>query len=218
MQVTLILTRTPLKEFRHGPRSGRWGELIAFKGPKVSSARLLPKIALPGGAGLLATVGSAVQQAGALLGPVMQGKTHLVPVNHGVLELTIGDGPVFAAKRYTSMERFKADSGNGYYVQLRPRATPYRLTYEKANAAVVKLRARHDGRCFRVRGGQTRPEKGILIHEAPHVGWVIGCIAPRPLNDFTIEHRNADGNPSHHAMEDLFSFVGASAELFVLDW
>jgi hypothetical protein len=50
------------------------------------------------------------------------------------------------------------------------------------------------------------------------VGWVIGCIAPRPLNDFTIEHRNAPGNPSHQAMDDLFSFVGARGDLFVLDW
>ena len=218
MQVTLILTRTPLKEFSYGHRSGRWGELIAFKGPKVNSAKLLPKHSVNCGAGPLTTVASVAQNIGNFLAAAMQSKTHLVPVNNGVLELSIADGPVFGTKRYTSMERFKADSGSGYYVQLRPRPTPYKLTYEKHNSAVMKLRSGHDGRCFRVHGGETRPERGILIHEAPHVGWVVGCIAPRPLNDFTIEHKNATGNPSYQAMEDLFSFAGSGADLFVLDW
>lgn len=218
MQVTLILTRTPLKEFSFGHRSGRWGEMIAFKGPKVNSAKLLPKHPVSGGAGLFTTVASVAQNIGTFLATAAESKAHLVPTNHGILELSTAEGPVFGTKRYTSMERFKADNGNGYYVQLRPRPTPYKLTYEKNNSAVMKLRAGHDGRCFRVHGGQTRPEKGILIHEAPNVSWVIGCIAPRPLNDYTIEHRNATGNPSYQAMEDLFSFVGSRADLFVLDW
>lgn len=218
MQVTLILTRTPLNEFTHGRRSGRWGELVAFKGPKVNSAKLLPKTPFNGGINSLAAIGKAAENLGKTIGAVMQGKVHLVPVNNGIMELSITDGPVFGVKRFTSMERFKADNGNGYYVQLRPRETPYRITFEKANSAVMKLRRGHDGRCFRVHGGQTRPEKGILIHEAPDVGWVIGCIAPRPLNNFTIEHRNVAGNPSDKAMDELIGFVGARADLFVLDW
>ncbi|MCW5964132.1 MAG: hypothetical protein KIT83_08840 [Bryobacterales bacterium] len=218
MQVTLILTRTPLKEFSHGRRSGRWGELVAFKGPKVSSARLLPKTPFSGGANPLAAVGQVAVSIGRTMAAALQGKIHLVPVNHGILELSLADGPVFGVQRFTSMERFKADSGNGYYVQLRPRPTPYGLTFEKANSAVMKLRPGHDGRCFRVHGGQTKPEKGILIHEAPEVGWVIGCIAPRPLNNFTIAHKNTPGNPSHKAMDELIAFVGARADLFVLDW
>lgn len=217
MHVTLILTRTPLKEFTHGRRSGRWGELVAFKGPKVTAAKLLPKGPAVGGMGMVSMAASVVQNVGTML-TAMRNKSHLIPVNNGIVELSVADGPVFGSKRYTTMERYRADSGEGYYVQLRPRAAPYTITFEKRNSAVMKLRPRHDGRCFRVHGGQTRPEKGILIHEAPSVGWVIGCIGPRPLNDFTIDSPNANGNPSHRAMEDLFSFAGKGGDLFVLDW
>ena len=104
-------------------------------------------------------------------------------------------------------------------MQLHPKPDPYGITYEVGNTAVKKLRAGHDGRCFRVHGGKAGPEQGILIHEAPHVGWVTGCISPRPLNNFGVEFVNAAGNPSFLSMNELFQFVGAArADLFVLDW
>jgi len=117
------------------------------------------------------------------------------------------------------MERFKTDDGKSWYVQLHPQANPYSVTYEPANSVVKGLRAGHDGRCFRVHGGKTLAEKGILIHEAPHVGWVIGCISPRPLNNYKTEFANAVGNPSYQCMNELFRFVGhRPADFFVVDW
>lgn len=122
-------------------------------------------------------------------------------------------------KRFTTVERFKADSGKGFYVQLHPQPNPYFITFESGNSAVKKLRTGHDGRCFRVHGGKPGPEQGILIHEAPHVGWVIGCIGPRPLHDFSTDGQNVPGNPSAKAMEELFRLVGRErSPFFVLDW
>lgn len=93
----------------------------------------------------------------------------------------MSEGTVEEVKRFTTIERFRATSTRGFYVQLHPKPAPYGITYEAGNSAVKKLRTAHDGRCFRVHGGKPGAEQGILIHEAPHVGWVIGCISPRPL-------------------------------------
>lgn len=193
MNTTLVLTRSPLKTFNHGVQSGRWGELLALKGPKVTAARLSPRDTPTGPAG--------------------------IPIGNGTLALTISEGEIGEVKRFTSMERFHADSGKGYYVQLHPQAKPYTITFEPGNSAVKQLRHGHDGRCFRVNGGRAGPEQGILIHEAPHVGWLIGCISPRPLNNFGIDFANDDGNPSFNAMNELIQFVGGQpADFFVLDW
>ena len=102
MPMTLILTRNPLKAFLYGGvKSGRFGELIAIKGPTVRSVQLLPRA--------LAT--SAFEQP----------QLSTVPVAHGVLQLTTMGEPIEEVKRYTSMERHKADNGQGYYVQLHPK-------------------------------------------------------------------------------------------------
>ena len=207
MPVTLILTRNPLKTFVHRTwddrvnrmvdQSGRWGELIAVKGPKVTSVRLSSKP-------------DSTNKNG----------SKAIPIGNGTVQLsTTGEGEFSEVKRFTSIERFKADSGAGYYVQLHPKPDPYWITHEVGNSAVKHLRPGHDGQCLRVHGGKRGPEQGILIHEAPHVGWVIGCISPRPLNNFTIAFHNNSGNPSAQAMKELFGFVGADrADFFVMDW
>jgi len=193
MAVTLVLTRNPLNAFMHGRQSGRWGQLIAVEGPKITSVRLLN-----GG-----TAGAGT-----------------IDIATGTLKFSTDGAPITDVKKYTSMERFRSDSGKGVgYVQLHPKPDPYRITYEIGNSAVKELRRGHDGRCFRVHGGLPGPEQGILIHEAPHVGWLIGCISPRPLDNFETEFDNAPRNPSYNAMDELFRFVGpGAADLFVLDW
>ena len=200
MAVTLVLTRKPLKSFQHGHQSGRWGELIAIKGPRITSVQLSP----PGD-----SKSAGEETSGAT-----------IPVEHGILKLSTTGEAISEVKRFTSMERFHSNDGKGYYVQLHPKPAPYWITFESGNSAVKELRpGHHDGRCFRVHGGKPGPEQGILIHEAPHVGWLIGCISPRPLNNFAIEFPNAPGNPSYQSMNDLFRFVGVSrADFFVLDW
>jgi len=198
MGVTLILTRNPLRTFKHGRLSGRWGQLIAVKGPKIKAVGLSPGVGLSSGNG--------VSGGGS------------IAIDTGVLELDMEGGAVTDVKKYTSMERFRTNDGKSYYVQLHPKLAPYWITYETGNSAVRELRRGHDGRCFRVHGGKG-PERGILIHEAPHVGWLIGCISPRPLHNYRVEFPNDPTNPSYVSMNELFHFVGhKQADLFVLDW
>jgi hypothetical protein len=201
MAVTLVLTRFPTKAFKHNSQSGRWGELIAIRGPKVAGVQMFPDMGGCAG-GDTGSGGCSVSFGG--------GRINLITDGTEIQEW----------KRYTSMERFKVDGGGkGYYVQLHPKPNPYGITFENGNSAVKHLRKGHDGRCFRVHGGSPGAEQGILIHEAPHVGWVIGCISPRPLNNFATEFPNSTGNPSYRAMDELFQFVGRSwADLFVTDW
>jgi hypothetical protein len=195
MAVTLVLTRNPLVEFHYGRMSGRWGQLLAIKGPTVTAAVILATAAPP---------------------PRSPGHQS-VAIDGKTLHLSTDGEPIQEVRRYTTMERFRADSGNGYYVQLRPRTDPYAILFESGNPAVAKLRP--DGKCFRVYGGKTAQERGILIHEAPNVSWVIGCIAPRPLGDFTIAFPNPRSNPSSLTMNELFDFAGkAQANFFVEDW
>jgi hypothetical protein len=185
-----------LNEFHHGRQSGRFGELIAVKGPDVTAAKMTGGRAIPPG-------GVGANQVGA---------------EQGVVELSTSGEPIAEVKRFTTIERFKSNDGKGFYVQLHPQPRPYPVTFEPHNSAVKELRKGHDGRCFRVHGGHSRAEQGILIHEAPHVGWVIGCISPRPLNDFRTEFPNEPGNPSYKSMDELFKFVGPKGNLYVLDW
>jgi hypothetical protein len=138
-------------------------------------------------------------------------------VEHGTIELSTDGAAITDVKRFTSMERFMTDNGKSFFVQLHPKPDPYTLTYEHSNSAVAHLRP--PGECFRVHGGKPGPEQGILIHEAPQIGWLIGCISPRPLGNFE-HHLTPDkgNNLSHMAMEELFDFVGHKAEFFVTDW
>ena len=199
MSVTLILTRNPLREFKHGRQSGRWGQLIAVKGPKIKAVRLSP-------------------DAGSISGNGISGNGS-ISIDTGVLDLDMEGSAITETKKYTSMERFRTNDSKSYYVQLHPKPEPYWITYEPGNSAVKKLRPGHDGRCFRVHGGNKGPEQGILIHEAPHVGWLIGCISPRPLHNYGVEFPNDPTNPSYVSMNELFHFVAHErANLFVLDW
>jgi len=90
---------------------------------------------------------------------------------------------------------------------------PYGITYETANAVVAKLKGT-EGKCFRTHGGLTAQERAILIHEAPHVGYLIGCIGPRKLND----RSRGSTDSAHSAMNELFKVSPRPSELFVLDW
>ena len=126
------------------------------------------------------------------------------------LQLTT-DGRSFAfSKEYTSMERYRTDFGSleGRYIMLHPRPNPYDLRYEPGNSVVKTLRPNHSGNCIRVLGGNPGPEQAILIHEAPNVTWLIGCISPRPKDDKR-EFDNADGNPSFRAMNEIMGELNA---------
>lgn len=132
-------------------------------------------------------------------------------------------GKVAVVKYYTTMERYRTKDGsvdkyNIGYVRMVGSDEPYGLKAEMNNKNVKALRQDHDGACLRVLGGKTAPQRGILIHEAPHVGWLTGCISPRPhLNRGVFE--NKPGNPSDVAFREILRMVqsnGGVGRLFVL--
>lgn len=207
--VTLIMSRIPLEEiskFNYRNQkwmSGRWGTMVVVRGAKVLTA------------------GFSSSSDASAAGIQLAGKS---------LNLETGDGsqPELIAA-FDTMERFRSDAAKqdqqsqGFYMQVRPRATPpYRLTMY-TSTLVKKLN--DTGNCLRVHGHGYRQQgtgnnAGILIHEAPHIGWLIGCISPREKNN-----RSQDDNkqPSRNAMNTIFEAmgnfgVGKEASLFVLDW
>jgi len=193
MATTLILTRLPNREFTHpdlgaGYR-GRFGTLIAIQGPKLSAVEAAPRSPAAGPSAISIPSGS-------------------------VLDIkTSAPGAIKEIARFTTIERLND------IVQLHPQKyignKAYGLEYEPSNPAVLKLKGT-EGRCFHVRGGSTGPEKGILIHEAPHVGWLEGCIGPRRLGDMSPDDRAADSAKA--AMNALFAMHPMPSELWVLDW
>jgi hypothetical protein len=183
MAITLVLTRKPNALFEFATKKG------------TLHGRFGTMIVLNGG---------KVTKAGISGNGAAAGSSG-IPVPTGVLDVT-SDGEVEELKRYTTIERMDG------YVQLHPQPDKaYGITFEPGNSAVAHLRK--DGKCFRVHGGRTPQERGILIHEAPHVGWLIGCIGPRALND-----RATYTESSKYAVNEMFEVVGARADLFVLDW
>ena len=192
MTTTLVLTRKPDAMFQSSlfhNQSGRFGTLIVLQGGKVTHAHLAP----PGGSG-----------------------ANKIAVPTGFLDVTTLDGShVTEVARFTTIERM------GGYIQLKPQShhghvykkEAYTLSYEPHNSVVKELPGTN-GECFRVVGGLTSQEQAILIHEAPHVGWLVGCIGPRKLND----RSTGATNTAHTAMRQLFAISPRPSQLFVLDW
>jgi hypothetical protein len=235
--VTLILTRTPVNEFVYTSRgnvevddmtdeqrarfyrsrtqpndrppnvihySGRWGSLLLLRGPRVYSVLSIPNTS-PDTSKAPATVG-----------------TQYVTLADQNLQLTTDGQEIGLSKEYTSMERYRTDYGElrGRWIMLHPRPNAYDLAYEPGNPVVQSLRPGYSGNCIRVRGGNPgSPEEGILIHEAPNVTWLRGCISPRPKDDLR-EFDNSDGNPSNLAinevMGELNTYGGGRGSLYVL--
>jgi hypothetical protein len=230
--VTLILTRTPVHEFVYSSRgnveadtmtdeararfyrsrtqplnrpaniihySGRWGSLLLLRGPRVYGV-----VSIADNAEAPATVGA-----------------QYVTLAGQKLQLTTDGQAIGLSTEYTSMERYRTDYGElrGRWIMLHPRPNAYDLSYEPGNPIVQTLRPGHSGNCIRVGGGNPGPEQGILIHEAPNVTWLTGCISPRPKDDLR-EFENADGNPSYRAeaeiMTELNTYGAGRGSLYVL--
>jgi hypothetical protein len=194
MITTLVLTRKPDALFQNPlfkTQYGRFGTLLVLQGGEITNVRING-------------------ESGSAAGPAA------IQVHSGVLQPTTSDGSgVQEVKRYTTIERMHG------YVQLKPqeyngkvyKQGSYGITYEPKNPVVAELKAT-GGRCFRVHGGITEKERGILIHEAPHVGFLVGCIGPRKYQDLNAGFTAT----SHSAMEELFGIRPQPSALFVLDW
>ncbi len=123
------------------------------------------------------------------------------------LFVTAAGDDVASTKEFTTVERYRTNLGHvdKYdvgYVRLVRRTTPYGIRIEEGNKVVKTLRKGHDGLCLRVTGAAKGPQEGILIHEAPHAGWVIGCISPRPLGNRGV-FDNVPKNPSQLSMLEI---------------
>ena len=191
MTTTLVLTRKPDAVFQSSlfkTQFGRFGTLLVLQGPPVT------KVEISEGNGDSDTIS--------------------VPTGNLAVSTTDGTG-VEEIGRYTTIERMHG------YIQLKPqhhngkvyKEEPYGLRYEPHNRVVAELKS-SGGRCFRVLGGLTEKERAILIHEAPHVGFLVGCIGPRMLNDCDTGFTSS----SHAAMNELFRVTPRPSALFVLDW
>jgi len=189
---TLVLTRKP-DTFFTSPlfqdQQGRWGTLLVLQGSAVTGV-------------------SIDEQAGS--------GTAGIAVPGGVLTITTADGSaVNEINRFATIERW------GGYVQLKPqhykakvyKQGAYGLRYEPTNSAVAELKVT-GGKCFRVLGGITDKEQAILIHEAPHVGYLKGCIGPRNLDDKSLRVSGT----AHFAMQYLFGIAPKPSQLFVTDF
>ncbi|MDQ6436942.1 hypothetical protein RB623_23065 [Mesorhizobium sp. LHD-90] len=138
-----------------------------------------------------------------------------------VFVATFGD--VLSTKLFTTVERYRTDDGRVDiwdigFVRLMRRDKPYGLRVERNNSAVKELRPGHDGICLRVLGGSSLQQQAILIHEAPNVGWVTGCIGPRPHGNREV-FENKTGNPSDLAVREIIREVdrrGGKGQFYVL--
>ncbi len=208
--------------------SGRWGTLAMIRGPKVHAARFTHLVVanLPMIGAFLVPLDQAPGVLGTLVNTaVVAAKGHALQQLRfagRVLELETDPGSISAVTEFTTIERYRSNLGalgaDGY-VTMPAHEEPYGLRVERGNRVVKTLRAGHSGDCIRVLGGRTKAQRGILIHEAPQVGWVIGCIAPRPKNNRSV-FENRDGNPSdlsvRKIIQEMMAFGNGKGQLYVL--
>jgi hypothetical protein len=221
--VTLILTRKsqdasdPVEDFGSLSSSGRWGRMAVVEGPQVLSAHVSFFFADAKKKNEMGLVEAVIQKPGAH-------RTETIQLANRSVHLRVSGDDISNVTEFDTMERFKHEGGKGYYMQVRPSPLkPYGLTMDYADV-VAKLNK--TGECLRVHGHGykqqgTNVTAGILIHEAPHVNWLIGCIAPRVLGHKVL--KSHDRTPSTKAMEHIFKAMGGfrkgkSASLIVLDW
>jgi len=190
--------------------SGRWGTMAVVTGPVVTGA-LRHMSATQGSSGSSAT--SKVEQI------TLAGQT--------VSLVTDGSSPVTTLAEFDTMERYRGNDNKDIgFVKLPEQPfKPYPLDII-INKKVAEfhekmgIRAGHTGKCFLVRGHtvlrQNKLPAGILVHEAPHPGWLTGCIAPRLKN-----HRefSNDSQPCIKALNVIYKAMGTGrrCHLFIID-
>jgi hypothetical protein len=187
---TLVLTRKPNLIFSAKIAGktlhGRFGTLLAFRGSKITKAEVNETGGGEGG----------------------------IKVPGGLLSISTEDGSSAGeVKRFTTIERMDGR------IQLAPqeyhgttyKSGVYGLTYQETNPVVIKLAA-SKGHCFRIRGTTRPKEDAILIHAAPNVGWLEGCIGPRRWNDFDKDYADS----TYRAMDELIHLKPSA--LYVVDW
>jgi len=119
MAISFVVTRYPLVEFSWNGMSGRWGELIAIKGPKLTMLPSQPKRRYLGRA---------------------KGYQRL-EIGSRYIHMSSDGTEIQETLRYTTMERFRANSNHEvYYVRLPARTDPYLTKVQYGNTTVAGLR------------------------------------------------------------------------------
>ena len=222
--ITLIMTRKPVEEVNFGKKNGRWGRIVVVRGGFVVRGRtvdpgnlpdLFSPAAAPSPSGIYEDYADVVHPLNGI------GTTTFRVGQQGIcLDTSVGSVEIIG--RYDTLERYRTDSDKSrFYLQLKPRPEkPYEIKMD-ISQNVKELNG--SGQCFRVLNHNTMNSKGymagILIHEAPHPGWLVGCIGPRPANFRAVNH---DKGPSRSAMQSIFAHMGGfsygkKAELLALD-
>jgi hypothetical protein len=230
--VTLVMTRKPIDERFHTfasggrmvRRSALFGRMAVVVGGRVTAANefALPDVTsrqfVPGvmrNNDFITAVGNTVTA-----NPRSTVQTIML-ANRQIHLITDGTA-VQVRHEFDTMERYRGDNGQfgaaGFMLTpARPRQ-PYELTFEEGNRIVAQVNP--NGRCLRVHGHglvqQRGGAAGILIHEAPHIGWLTGCISPRHTTDNRDPGRSVT---TRTAMEEIFAAMGNErrALLIVLD-
>jgi hypothetical protein len=192
VKLTLILTRFPLiVSCYRDSKDACWGRLFAVQG----------------------CVSRASFDASRLNG---SGEVTSLEVNTNAgkreLHLRVESGAVGAVREYDSLERV----GDYTHLNANHESMPFYPLKKEVNSNVLQIDG-SDGQCFRVLNHINRNNKGvlsgILIHEAPHVGWLIGCIAPGRRSE-----KDTFGSSSRRAMKEILALAkGGNARLIVLD-
>jgi hypothetical protein len=236
--VTLLHTRWPKDEFIYEPSSGEnidevdnlsddeRAALYRTTGRPITASANRKRISGTWGT-MMMIVGDHIDAAQfdfPVMGPLLTNqRREVVTLNCRPVHLLV-TGSVTSTKEFTTVERYRTDDGrvNQWdfgYVRLVSRERPYGLRTESGNSVVKTLRPGHDGACIRVLGGETAQQRAILIHEAPHVGWVVGCIGPRPFGDRAAYSARRPGNPSDITVREIIREMnrrGGKGSLFVL--
>ena len=206
VKVTLVLSRFPLllSCVDMGNKPGKdacWGRLFAVKGC-LASARF------DHSEGDRSTDGKHIE----------------VTTNAGKrsLHLVAEQGEIGEVREFDSLERV----GGFVHLNANTEAIPFYPLKMEINPRIRQafeaggVKDHNGGRCFRVLNHANTKSNGvtagILVHEAPHVGWLVGCIAPGKRQN----HRF--GGSSQRAMNEIFQLMGGfapnkQARLIVLD-
>jgi hypothetical protein len=143
-----------------------------------------------------------------------------------MLSLITDDQPIIKPlATYRSMERHRNERGTGGYVALPQNLCYYEYKTETGNTVVAKLRSEHQGRCLRVTEssagahGLSSKQRAILIHIAPSIIWLTGCISVRPIGDDQ-QYGDSLPNPSARCFNEIYgaanAWGGGIARVFVL--
>lgn len=207
-------------------KSGRWRLLGMLVGPAVYAARLT---SAPSGTAASLAAGIIDASIGGGLGGIAAPENALQSCHSfqgRSLELISSSERVIAPlTMFRSMERHRGNDGTSGYVALPKSTSPYDFFAQTGNSVVKKLKSEPHGRCLRVTArsahdhGLSSLQEAILIHPAPSIGWLIGCISVRPLGDDG-PYDDKLPNPSAECFTTIFNAVtswgGNKVRLFVL--